>query len=135
LESLCFGPNGAADVVLKGLGQDERLLVFRYHDLIILKNHSNSPIVVRGRPLLRGEFCRVFTGQRIVLGEQVITHQDLVAYFNAKKNLSLAQIYVGIGRDDEVQLEKSRTRDSCLEVKFGLKVQVRALKNVDAVLN
>ncbi|MGB8356860.1 MAG: ATP-binding cassette domain-containing protein [Chthoniobacteraceae bacterium] len=135
LESLSFGHNGSADVILKGLAPDERLLVFRYHDLIILKNHSDSPIVVRGRPLLRGEFCRVFVGQRIALGEQVLAYQDLVAYFNAKKNVSLAQIYVSVGRDDEVQLEKSRTRDSCLEVKFGLKVQVRALKTVDAVLN
>lgn len=135
LESLCFGHNGSADVILKGLAPEERLLAFRYHDLIILKNHSDTPIVVRGRPLMRGEFCRVFVGQRIVLGEQVLTHQDLVAYFNAKKNVSLAQVYVSVGKDDEVQLEKSRTRDSCLEVKFGLKVQVRALKTVDAVLN
>jgi len=135
LESLSFGHDASADVILKGLAPGERLLVFRYHDLIILKNHSDSPIVVRGRPLLRGEFCRVFVGQRIVLGEQVLTHQDLVAYFNAKKNVALAQIYVSVGKDDEVELEKARTRDSCLEVKFGLKVQVRALKTVDAVLN
>ncbi len=32
-------------------------------------------------------------------------------------------------------VEKSRTRDSCIEVKFGLKVQIKALKDVDAVLN
>lgn len=135
LESLSFGHNSAADVDLKGLGPDERLLVFRYHDLIILKNHTNSSVVVRGQSLARGEFCRVFAGQAIVLGEQVLTYQDLVAYFNAKKNVSLAQIYVSVGRDDEVDLQKARTRESCLEVKFGLKVQVRALKNVDAVLN
>ena len=135
LESLSFGQNNSADVTLKGLGPDERLLVFRYHDLIILKNHSDSSVVVRGQPLARGEFCRVFAGQHIVLGEQVLTYQDLVSYFNAKKNVSLAQIYVSVGKDDEVELQKARTRESCLEVKFGLKVQVRALKNVDAVLN
>src|ERR1700677_609639 len=73
LESLSFGHNGSADVILKGLAQDERLLVFRYHDLIILKNHSNSPVVVRAQPLANGEFCRVFAGQHLVLGEQVLT--------------------------------------------------------------
>ncbi len=31
--------------------------------------------------------------------------------------------------------EKTRTRESALEVKFGLKVHVRALKDVDALLN
>ena len=36
---------------------------------------------------------------------------------------------------DEVQLERSRSRESSLEVTFGLKVQVNALRDVDAVLN
>jgi ABC-type multidrug transport system ATPase subunit/ABC-type multidrug transport system permease subunit len=135
LESLSFGSDKSSDVMLKALGKDERLLAFRYHDLIILKNHADAPIFVRGTPLARGEFCRVFVGQRIVIGEQVLTHQDLVSYFNAKKNVALAQIYVTVGKNDEVELEKSRTRESSLEVKFGLRVQVKALKNVDAVLN
>ena len=135
LESLSFGSDRSADVMLKALPKGEMLLAFRYHDLIILKNHADTPIFVRGTPLARGEFCRVFVGQRIVIGEQVLTHQDLVAYFNAKKNVALAQIYVTVGRNDEVELEKSRTRESSLEVKFGLRVQVKALKNVDAELN
>ena len=90
---------------------------------------------MRGRPLAPGHFCRVYSGQRIVLGEQVLTHQDLVYYFNAKKNVALTHVYLSVDKDDEVQLEKSRTRDTRIEVQFGLKVKVRALKNVDAVLN
>ncbi|MDQ3620949.1 MAG: ATP-binding cassette domain-containing protein [Verrucomicrobiota bacterium] len=135
LESLTFGGNGTADVVLKGLEGGERLVAFRYHDLILLKNQSNRGIVVRGRPLGPGAFCRVYSGQRIVLGEQVLTYQDLAYYFNAKKNVAFTQVYLTISDDDEVQLEKVRNRDSALEVKFGLKVQVRALKEVDALLN
>jgi len=135
LESLTFGSNGIADVKLKGLAGDERLVAFRYHDLILLKNQSSKGIVVRGRPLGPGAFCRIFSGQRIVLGEQVLTYQDLAYYFNAKKNVSLTQIYLSIDGDDEVQLEKVRSRESVLEVKFGLKVQVRALRSVDALLN
>ena len=135
LESLTFGTNGQSDVRLKGLSENERLVAFRYHDLILLKNQSSKGIVVRGRPLGPGAFCRVYTGQRIVLGEQVLTYQDLAYYFNAKKNVALAQIYLSIDHNDEVQLEKERSRESCLEVRFGLKVQVRALKDVDALLN
>jgi ABC-type multidrug transport system ATPase subunit len=135
LESLTFGANGAADVKLKGLTGNERLVAFRYHDLILLKNQSSKGIVVRGRPLGPGSFCRVYSGQRIVLGEQVLTYQDLAYYFNAKKNVSLAQIFLTIDKDDEVLLEKERTRESSLEVRFGLKVLVRALKDVDALLN
>ena len=36
---------------------------------------------------------------------------------------------------DEVELERSRTRESALEVTFGLKVRVRALRDIDAELN
>ena len=135
LESLTFGANNSADVKLKGLQGTERLVAFRYHDLILLKNKSSRGIVVRGRPLGPGAFCRVYSGQRIVLGEQVLTYQDLAFYFNAKKNVSVTQVYLTIDNDDEVEMERARSRESCLEVRFGLKVQVRALKNVDALLN
>lgn len=60
LESLTFGANGTADVQLKGLSISERLVAFRYHDLILLKNQSSKGIVVRGRPLGPGAFCRVY---------------------------------------------------------------------------
>jgi ABC-type multidrug transport system ATPase subunit len=135
LESLTFGANGTADVILKGLEGSERLVAFRYQDLILLKNQSQKGIVVRGRPLGPGAFCRIYTGQRIVLGEQVLTYQDLAYYFNAKKNVSLTHVYLTIDANDEVQIDKARTRESALEVKFGLKVQVRALRDVDALLN
>jgi ABC-type multidrug transport system ATPase subunit len=134
LESLCFGRGPGADVILRDLGPADRLLVFRYHDLILLKNQTSHPISVRGRPLLVGHFCRVYPGQRLVLGEQVLAYQDLVYYFNAKKNVSITNIFLEL-KDNEVELEKQRTRDSVIEVQFGLKVKIRALKNIDAVLN
>ncbi len=135
LESLSFGPDKSSDVTLKGLDGGERLMAFRFHDLILLKNQTSRGIMVHSSPLRPGEFCRVYSGQRLVLGEQVLTYQDLAYYFNAKKNVSLAQVYLTIDSNDEVQLEKTRTRESALEVKFGLKVHVRALKYVDALLN
>jgi ABC transport system ATP-binding/permease protein len=136
LESISFGNNGVSDVVLKSLKDSDRLLAFRYHDLILLKNYSNQSVSVRGRPLLRGGFCRIYPGQRVLVGDQVLSYQDLAQYFNAKKNVSLPQIFIRINRDsDEVELERSRTRESALEVRFGLKVNVRALKEFDAELN
>src|SRR3984893_10112272 len=136
LESLSFGTNSAADVTLKSLSGSDSLLAFRYHDLILLKNYTGQTISVRGRPLLRGGFCRIYPGQRILVGDQFLTYQELAAYFNAKKNVSLPQIFGRVHRDaDEVHLERSRTRESALEVTFGLKVRIKALRDVDAVLN
>jgi ABC-type multidrug transport system ATPase subunit len=134
LESVIFGSEPSADVQLKELGPDDRLIAYRYHELILFKNLSSRPVMVRGRALAPGEFCRIYPGQRVLIDERVISQQDLLFYFNAKKNVSLPQIFVKVAPNDEVQLEKSRTRDSNLEVQFGLKVQVKALKNVAATL-
>jgi len=136
LESLSFATNGKGDVTLKNLAENDRLLAFRYHDLILLKNYSGQNVSVRGRPLSRGGFCRIYPAQRILVGDQVLSYQELANYFNAKKNVSLPQIFVRVNKDaDEVELERSRTRESALEITFGLKVRVKALRDVDAVLN
>jgi len=136
LEAISFGANGAADITIKSLTGNDRLLAFRYHDLILLKNYSSQAVSVRGRPLIRGGFCRIYPGQRILIGDYVLSFQDLANYFNAKKNVSLPQIFVRVNKDsDEVELERSRSRDSSLEVTFGLKVQVKALRDVRATLN
>src|SRR2546421_10968660 len=136
LESLSFASNAKADVRMKNLAESDRLMAFRYRDLILLKNYSNQNISVRGRPLVRGGFCRVYPGQRILAGDHVLTYQELAQYFNAKKNVSLPQIFIRVNRDsDEVQLERSRTRESALRVTFGLNVRVKALRDVNAELN
>jgi ABC transport system ATP-binding/permease protein len=136
LESLSFASNGKADVRMKNLVESDRLMAFRYHDLILLKNYSSQNVSVRGRPLVRGGFCRIYPGQRILIGDHVLTYQELAQYFNAKKNVSVPQIFVRVNKDaDEVGLERARTRESALEIAFGLKVRVKALRDVDAVLN
>src|SRR5256886_10361185 len=107
--------------MLKSLGASDRLLAFRYHDLILLKNYSSQSVSVRSRPLARGGFCRIYPGQRILVGDQVLSYQELAQYFNAKKNVSLPQIFIRVNKEsDQVELERSRTRDSALRVTFGL---------------
>src|SRR5690349_969308 len=136
LESLSFGVDNKADIILKNLAQTDRLMAFRYHDLILLKNYSGQNVSVRGRPLVRGGFCRIYPGQRLLIGDTVLSYQELAQYFNAKKNVSVPQIYIRVNKDvDEVALERARTRESALEIAFGLKVRVKALRDVDAVLN
>ena len=136
LESLSFASNGKADVRMRNLAESDRLMAFRYRDLILLKNYSGQNVSVRGRPLVRGGFCRIYPGQRILAGDHVLTYQELAQYFNAKKNVSVPQIFIRVNKDaDEVGLERARTRESALEIAFGLKVRVTALRDVDAVLN
>ena len=134
LEILSFGDPQYADVALRNFAPDESLLAYRYHDLIILKNKSRHSFMVQGRLLKPQEFCRIYPGQRILVEEQVITSQDLAFYFNAKKNVTLPHIFVAINKG-EVVLDKTRSRDSSLEVSFGVKVTVKALQNLQATLH
>lgn len=135
LEVITFGPQEEADVALPELTDDNRIAAYRHGDLLLVKNLCDHPISVQGRALRPREFSRVYPGQRVVVNESVLTHQDLVYYFNAKKNLSLAHIFITVAKDSAVQLEKTRTRDSVLEVRFGLKILVIALADVEAELN
>jgi hypothetical protein len=69
LESVSFGASGSPeDVGLKSLHEKERMLAFRYHELLLLKNLSSPNVAVRGRPLKPGDFCRIYPGQRVLLG-------------------------------------------------------------------
>ncbi len=136
LESLVFGSDAATcDVIFRELPRDDRLFVYRYHDLILIKNLCAAQVVVNGRPLGKGSLGRMYEGQRVVVGERVLAYNELVSYFNAKKNVAVPQVYLAINRDDEVSFERARTRDSVLEVRFGLRVQVTALRRVNARLN
>jgi ABC-type multidrug transport system ATPase subunit/ABC-type multidrug transport system permease subunit len=135
LEVIVFGSTDDTDVQIRELAGGNRLAAYRHGDLILVKNLCDHPVSVQGRALRPGEFTRVYPGQRIVVDEKVLTHEDLVFYFNAKKNVSLAHIFVTVSNDNEIQLEKNRTRESSLEVRFGLKVLVIALKDVPAVLD
>jgi ABC-type multidrug transport system ATPase subunit/ABC-type transport system involved in cytochrome c biogenesis permease component len=133
LEVLSFGDPDRCDVALRDFTPEERLLAYRHGDLVILKNLSSRSLIVQGRLLKPGEFCRIYPGQRVLVGEQVITTQDLVFYFNAKRNVTAPHIFVAIN-NEEVRLEKSRSRDSDLEIAFGLKVRVTALQDLRASL-
>src|SRR5437868_9294580 len=68
LESVSFGSNGMADVTLKSLHGNDRLLALRYHDLILLNNYSGQHVTDRRRPLVLGGFCRVYSALRLVVG-------------------------------------------------------------------
>lgn len=135
LEAIIFGSGKNVDVPMRELSGDNRLATYRHGELILVKNLCDHPVSVQGRALRPGEFSRVYPGQRIVVDEHVLTYQDLVYYFNAKKNVSVAHIFVTVTDKNEILLEKSQTRDSSLEVRFGLKILVVALKDVPATLN
>ena len=127
LEALHIAGTTPADVVLPGLGDKQRFSTFRYGTLVLVKNTGTAPIIVRGRQIGSGEFSRIFDGQRVVAGEFVLNFHDLNSYFNAKKGVSSTRLFLAVDSSGTPFVERERTRLSCLEVRFGLGVHVRAL--------
>ena len=134
LETIVIRQEAPADVVLPQLGEDHAVAGFRFRDLILLKNIGTKPVIMRGRQIRATEFIRLFEGQRVLLGEMVLDYQDIVSYFNAKKNVSSTKLFVSF-QGGEPFVEKQRTKQSFLEVEFGLAVSLKVLQDTPAAIN
>jgi ABC transport system ATP-binding/permease protein len=128
LESLLLGAGADCDVRFEAMPADLRMAAFRFRNLILLKNVGDRPFVARGRTVPPGEFCRLFEGQQAVFGEVVLPYQDFGFYFNARKDLAIRVAYLGFGRERQVTVERKRSKQSVLEVRFGLNTEVIALR-------
>ncbi|MEZ5301343.1 MAG: ATP-binding cassette domain-containing protein [Verrucomicrobiales bacterium] len=134
LESLSIGKRPPADVVFETLAEGVSLTAFRFSNLILLKNTGTRSFIARSRQVREDEFCRIYDGQRVILGEQVLDYQDLVFYFNAKKNVSSTLLFLAVQSGGGVAIERARTRQSALQIRFGLGVKVRALQDTPLML-
>ncbi|MCB1062681.1 MAG: ATP-binding cassette domain-containing protein [Verrucomicrobiae bacterium] len=132
LETLIIARRRPADVLLEPLSDDYGLAAFRFRDLILLKNIGALPIIARGRRINEGEFCRIYESQHVLIGEMVLDYQDLAFYFNAKKNVSGVELFLAQDNDGTHFIEKARTKQSYLNVKFGLNITANVLRDLDA---
>lgn len=133
LESLVLATKEPADVLVAADdGNEHAVVAFRFRSLVLVKNLGPAPILASGRQVNAGEFCRFYEGQQLILGEEVITFDDLLFYFNARKSLSSVQLYLAIDAAGNHFIEKIRTKQSYLRISFGLKIVVEVLYNSDA---
>ena len=115
LESISFGNNGQSDVMLKSLMRQRpaaRLSLSRFDPAEELQRAERvGPRPAAGaRRVLPHLSGPTHSGRRS--GAHLI--RSWRNYFNAKKNVSLPQIFVRVNQDaDEVELERSRSRESC----------------------
>ncbi len=132
LEVLRISHEESADLQLESLPSDQALLAFRFQTQVLLKNIGSLPLIVRGRQLQHGEFCRLYQGQRVLLADSVLNYQDLTFYFNAKKHLTTAQLYLGFDSNDQPILERQQSKNSHLDIRFGLAISVDVLRDTKA---
>lgn len=134
LESIILSTSDLGDIAIAPSDQEHSVVSFRFQNLILIKNLGPGAILARGRQINAGEFCRVYEGQRILIGEEVLAFEDLVFYFNSKKNVSAVQIYLAQDGNGNQFIEKVRTKQSYLKASFGLDIQVEVLNTVDAII-
>lgn len=135
LESLVLSTKEPADITIATAdGEEHSVVAFRFQSLVLVKNLGPAAVLARGRQVNAGEFCRVYEGQRLIVGEEVLAFEDLVFYFNTKKNLSSVQLYLALDGSGNHFIEKVRSKQSYLRVSFGLKIQVEVLNPSDAVI-
>jgi len=128
LESISLGGLEDCDVFLDGVPSTTRIVAFRLQRLLLLKNIGNDAVFARGHRLEEGDFCRLYDAQQIVMGEMVITFSDLNFYFNSSKDLTVNRIFVHPAKESHLLVEKKQNKQSELEIRFGLRIEVKALK-------
>ena len=134
LESLVLSTSPPADISIASDDDEHSVVAFRFINLLLIKNLGPGPILARGRRVASGEFCRVYEGQRILIGEEVLAFEDLVFYFNSKKNVSAVQLYLAQDSNGTQFIERTRTKQSYLKVSFGLDIKVEVLNDTRAVI-
>lgn len=134
LESLVLSTGELGDITIATSDDEHSVVGFRFQSLVLIKNLGPGPILARGRQVNAGEFCRVYEGQRLIIGEEVLAFEDLIFYFNTKKNLSSVQLYLAQDNNGNHFIEKVRTKQSYLRISFGLKIQVEVLNPTAAVI-
>jgi len=136
LESIVFSTNEPADVIISAASGEHSVVAFRFLNLILVKNLGPGPILALGRQVNEGEFYRIYEGQRILIDGEVLTYEDLVFYFNSKKNVSSVQLYLAQDGGEGAQfIERVRTKQSYLQVSFGLKIMVEVINDSTAEIN
>ncbi len=135
LETLHISGREPADVVVDSLSGEHALAAYRFQSLVLVKNTGRLPVIVRGRELGSGEFCRVYQGQRILLSDFVLSYQDLLFYFSSKKHLSSARLFLGLNSAGVPYLESSSSKQSALEIEFGLRIGVEVLRDIAGTIN
>lgn len=135
LETLVIRWGTQGDVVLPGLEPGHAIIGFRLGDLILLKNIGTLQVITRGRTIQPNGFVRLFDSQQVVLGEMVLDYRDLSFYFNAKKQVASLRLFLSFDGAGDAYVEKQRSRQTYLEVRFGLGVGITAFRDTPATLN
>ena len=132
-ERLIFSPDDDADVRLPAVADGHAFRVYRATDLILVRNLGEAPLWVRGRSLARGQFLRMRARQQLMIPGWSLTCEDLVFFLNVAKTGNRSALFLA-ETDHGWLSERSRSRQSILAIRYGLDVEVEALKPTSTIV-
>jgi ABC transport system ATP-binding/permease protein len=126
-DRLIFGGK-EADVVLPPSARDHTFRLYRAGDLILVRNMGPAPLWIRGRSLEPGAFLRMRERQPLVVPGWALTQEDLQFFLAVRRTENPPSIFIEASGED-FTAERTRSRQSLVRVRFGLKAEVEALRN------
>ncbi len=133
-ERVMFGTGEKADVKLPASAAGHSFRVYRAADLVLVRNTGQAPLWVRGRSLESGNFLRMRTRQQLVVPDWTLTCEDLIFFLNVALTGNPSTIFLAASEEGWTS-ERSRSRNSMVRIRFGLRAEVEALKKSAAVVS
>lgn len=133
-ERVIFGTSDRADVRLPASDKDHSFRVYRAADLVLVRNTGREPLWVRGRSLESGNFLRMRARQQLVVPHWSLTCEDLIFFLNVALTGNTSTIFLAAGEEGWTS-ERTRTRQSTVRIRFGLKAEVEALKPTSIIIS
>ena len=129
-ERVIFGPEGYGDVILPPQAMEHAFRLYRVGDLVMLRNTGQMPLWVRGHSLESGSFLRMRERQALVIPGWSLQYDDLVHFLNVKKTGLTPRLFISTSSEG-VTAERVKSRQSVALLRFGLRVEVEALRDSD----
>ncbi len=129
VESITFSEGSDKDdeFSLSPSDQGKRFRALRCVNLLLIINDGDQPLRLRGRNLNKGSIMSLMQGQDIELQSTILTYDKILYLLQVKYTGVKTMGYLSL-EDDELSIERQRSRASLARVYLGLKVEIEVLK-------
>ncbi|MFI3242777.1 MAG: ATP-binding cassette domain-containing protein [Akkermansia sp.] len=129
VESITFGASAEKDdeFTLSPSDSGKRFRALRCVNLLLIINDGEIPLRLRGRDLSQGSIMPLMQGQDIELQATLLTY-DKILYLLQAKYTGIKTMGYLVLEDDELSIERQRSRASLARVYLGLRVEIEILK-------
>ncbi len=132
--TFCEGSNKEDEFTLSPSDPGKRFRALRCVNLLLIINDGEQSLRLRGRSLSKGSIMPLMQGQDIELRSTLLTY-DKILYLLQVKYTGVKTMGYLVLEDDELSIERQRSRASLARVYLGLRVEIEVLKkNADFVL-